>query len=108
MLRSRVAGALLVVIAAGTPTLANVSGELRCADAIAQQGRKYFKTRFRAFSKCENKEAAGQVVSCGPTDPRVQPLLDAAATRLTNALTSRCFDPTVAALSAATVGSKQR
>jgi phosphodiesterase/alkaline phosphatase D-like protein len=101
MLRSRVAGALLVVIAAGTPTLANVSGELRCADAIAQQGRKYFKTRFRAFSKCENKEAAGQVVSCGPTDPLVQPLLDAAATRLTNALTSRCFDPTVAALSAA-------
>jgi hypothetical protein len=60
---------------------------------------KYFKKRFRAFSKCENRQAAGQVVSCGPADPLVAPLLAAADGALTNALTSRCFDPTVATLS---------
>jgi phosphodiesterase/alkaline phosphatase D-like protein len=100
MSRSRFVVALLVLLSVTPPAWANLSGELRCADAIASHGRKYFKKRFRAFSKCENRQAAGQVVSCGPADPLVAPLLASAADGLTNALTAKCFDPTVATLSA--------
>jgi alkaline phosphatase D len=100
MSRLRLAVVALLVVSTCAGSAWALSGELKCADAIATHGRKYFKKRFRAFSKCEDRQAAGQVVSCGPADPLVAPLLSSAATRLTRALTSRCFDPTVATLSA--------
>lgn len=62
-------GALLCVGAGSA--LAQTEAELKCQDTIALAARNYFKARYSAVGKCEDKRADGSVlptVECRPSE----------------------------------------
>jgi alkaline phosphatase D len=83
-----------------------ISAELKCQDTIAVQGRNYFKSRYTAISKCEDKKSKGdlmQAVNCRPdvgpvTDPATLDKITKANTKLGEKLDAKCTDPIVAGL----------
>ncbi len=93
------AALLLSVGGAGAAT-----PEEKCEDAVAVQGRNFFKKHYKAISKCEEGKAKGLIlpgVNCRPADGPVTHLdtdgkLDDARMKLDEKLTDKCTGATIA------------
>jgi phosphodiesterase/alkaline phosphatase D-like protein len=96
-------GALIGPLAVERASAA-LSAEVQCQDVIAQAARNYFRDRFNAVSRCENKKSAGklsQATNCRPDDPPVtgelntDQRLQRAEARLLRRIGNRCTDSLV-------------
>jgi phosphodiesterase/alkaline phosphatase D-like protein len=94
--------------AAVAPASASPSPEAQCQDIVAQAARNYFRDRFNAVSRCENKKSVGtldQLVNCRPDDPpvtgevRTDQRLQNAEARLLRRIGNRCTDALVGNIS---------
>jgi alkaline phosphatase D len=83
-----------LVVATAAPADALTAAE-KCQQGVAVAGRKYFDQRVKAFSRCEDREAAGSGGPCAATDPDVAPGLAKARAALEKQITGRCPSPTL-------------
>jgi phosphodiesterase/alkaline phosphatase D-like protein len=94
------------MLCASAPAVHALSPELKCQDAIAVQARNYFKKRYSAVAKCEDKRSSGnldQLTNCRPdvgpvTDDKTDDKLSNAATKLGDKLDLKCTNAIVAGL----------
>jgi len=97
------AAAVLCVSASAADAL---SAELKCQDTIAIQARNFFKSRYTAIAKCEDKKSTGklsQATNCRPaagpvSDMSTNDKLVKAAAKLGSKLAVKCTDGIVAGL----------
>lgn len=74
----------VVASAATTP-------EQKCAGAVATAARKYFDSRFKTLSGCEDDQAGGAAVTCDPnSDPTITPRLASARATLAKRIGGVC------------------
>ncbi len=111
---------LLTAVLMASPLLAfGATPEEKCQDAFAVQGRNYFKSAYKAISKCEEKKTKsllGPAVNCRPadgavTDAKTELKLSKASDKVNSILGSKCGGVDIASLplgspcnSAASVG----
>jgi len=65
--------------------------EQRCAGGVSTAARKYFDSRFKTISGCEDDQANGAAVTCDPnTDPSITSKLASARSTLARRIESTC------------------
>jgi phosphodiesterase/alkaline phosphatase D-like protein len=99
-----IAVGLMTILVLGAGAASAATPEEKCADAVAVQGRNFFKNHYKTISKCEENKAKGTLlpsVNCRPadgpvTDPTTDDKLTDARAKLDDKLTGKCTAVTIA------------
>ncbi len=95
----------VVLMASPLPAFGKTPEE-GCQDAFALQGSKYFKSAYKAISKCEESKTKGSLlpsVNCRPadgavTDVKTDLALTKAADKVNSGLSSKCVGADIGSL----------